>query len=306
MSSDIVLDTKFSAERLVLGTAQLGMDYGIANTSGQPDLNTAEAIIKRAWEAGIREFDTARAYGTSEHVLGRTLSSLGLSNDAFITTKLAPDIDHLSKKAVFQSVQHSLKALGVSKILCLMVHQEQLIHQWNKGIGRIMRELMDSQLVERVGISVYSPDAALQALENDRISTIQIPSNIFDRRFEDAGVFLIAEHRGIQIYVRSVFLQGLLLLDPEDLPSHLSFASQILEKYKALCEENRTTKIQIALGYVKMAYPNAKIILGMETIDQIEKNLQTWKNKLSKKILRDIQKFFVDIDIRILNPSLWQ
>ena len=56
--------------RLVLGTAQLGTNYGIANRMGKPDFDTAEAIIKTTWDAGIREFDTAQGYGDSEQVLG--------------------------------------------------------------------------------------------------------------------------------------------------------------------------------------------------------------------------------------------
>ena len=291
--------------RLVLGTAQVGMKYGIANLTGQPDSQTAEAIIESAWRGGIREFDTAQAYGTSEEVLGRVIRKNDLRDRIKITTKLLPEIDHLSREAVFASVKQSLRHLGISKIHCLLLHRENLLQQWDEGIGNIMKALIDSHLVESVGISVYSPDSAVRALNNDGISAIQIPSNVFDRRFEKAGILGDDFPIDKQIYIRSIFLQGLLFLNPDDLPSNMMFAYQTLNQYESLVKKHNTSKFELALGYVKKAYPKAKIIVGTETSHQVNECLSTWQSVIPDNILNDVRELFMDVDKRILNPGLW-
>ena len=291
--------------QLVLGTAQFGMQYGIANLTSQPDLLTAEAIIETAWSGGIQEFDTAQAYGTSEEVLGKTLQKTNLSDRARITTKLTPEVDHRSIKAVFDFVEKSLNRLGVSKIHCLMLHREQLLQQWHDGISQTMKELIDSRVVGSVGISVYSPNAALRALNTDGITAIQIPSNVFDRRFEKAGIFNEDFPIDKQIYIRSIFLQGLLFLNPDDLPSNMMFAYQTLNKYESLVKKHNTSKLELALGYVKEAYPKANIIVGAETSHQVNECLSAWQFVLPDNILKDVRELFMDVDERILNPGLW-
>ena len=112
--------------RLVLGTAQLGMDYGIANKSGRPNSAMAEEMVETAWENGIKIYDTAQGYGESEKALGKALNSLGLSSDANIITKLDPKLDLLDKDALEQAVRESLTRLEVPSLHGLMLHREKL------------------------------------------------------------------------------------------------------------------------------------------------------------------------------------
>ena len=102
--------------KLVLGTAQLGLNYGIANKTGKPDLATARDIVSAAWEGGIRYFDTAQAYGESEQVLGDLLSDLGIGNEVHIITKPSPDIDHGNKKKLEDALSQSLENLKCDQI----------------------------------------------------------------------------------------------------------------------------------------------------------------------------------------------
>ncbi|MBT8491193.1 MAG: aldo/keto reductase, partial [Deltaproteobacteria bacterium] len=182
-------------KRLVLGTAQLGMNYGIANRTGQPDSKTSESIIKTAWDFGIREFDTAQAYGKSEQVLGHCLSSLGITDKALVTSKTHPDLDHLDSKKMRMALETSLNNLNCDHLNGYLLHTEELLDKWDKGLGEILVRFVEKdRLVKNIGVSVYSPDRAIQALENKHISIVQVPSNILDRRFEDASVFDLAGH----------------------------------------------------------------------------------------------------------------
>jgi len=294
-----------SNSRLVLGTAQLGLPYGVANLTGQPDPVSAEAILHTAWEGGIRQFDTAQAYGNSEEILGRVIQNNHWQDEIKIITKLSPDIDTLSHKAVFASVKGSLNRLGIPSVHGLLLHRENLLQQWDDDIGNIMKALIDSQLVESVGVSVYSPAAAIRALHIEGITAIQIPSNVFDRRFEAAGFSGNDSPKDKQIYIRSVFLQGLIFFKPDELPVDMMFAHQTLNQYETLVQRYGLSKLALALGYAKRMYPRANIIVGAETSRQVDECLDAWQPVLPDYILHDVQELFMNVDRKLLNPALW-
>jgi len=291
--------------RLVLGTAQLGMTYGIANKSGRPDGDLAKQIVKTAWERGIREYDTAQGYGESEKVLGNALRSLGLGSEVRVITKLDPVLDHLNKAALEMSVMKTVCSLNINMLHGLMLHREEYLELWEKGLGETLTGFVMQGLTKHIGASVYSPEKAKLALETDGIDMIQIPSNVLDRRFERAGVFDFAEDMGKQVYVRSVFLQGLVMLNVAQLPENMGFALPVLKKMKALSIDTRLTRQELALGYVKRAYPSAKILFGAETPEQVEENVSMWRKNPQKDFGEQARKLFDDIEERILNPVSW-
>ena len=291
--------------RLVLGTAQFGMRYGIANKTGQPDIDYTEAIIRAAWDGGIREFDTAQSYGECERILGSIITHLGIESQIRINSKLKPMANNLSPKVLIDDLKRSLNRLGIEKLHCMMLHKESLIDQWDRSFAKSLFGLLEANLVKHIGISVYSPDKALKAIRTEGISSIQIPSNILDRRFETADVFQEADRKRKQIYVRSIFLQGLLLMEPEDLPSNMIFANRILREYKSFAEKKGISRHLLALGYVRKAYPESRIIIGVETLDQINMNLQSWNAVIDNRILQEARQIFKSVDIKVLNPFLW-
>ena len=138
--------------RLVLGTAQLGLPYGIANKTGQPNQNIATAIIHEAWNQGIRQFDTAQGYGTSEEVLGKAISKLGISSETKIITKFDPNLDHLDASVLSNTLNQSLERLGVSSLFGIMLHREEMLSLWDKGLGKILQAFVLSGRVEKIGI----------------------------------------------------------------------------------------------------------------------------------------------------------
>ena len=305
MNSLVNSERNEAVSRLVLGTAQLGMPYGIANRTGQPDFETAVSIIKIAWEGGIREFDTAQAYGESEAVLGRALSSLGISKDARIITKLDPNLKPHQEQDIRRAIARSLERLQIPSLYGLMLHREEWLDNLNQGLEKTLRALVVDGAVQHLGVSLYAPARAVQALESDIFGMIQVPANILDRRFADAGVFDLADEKGKQVYIRSVFLQGLLLMKPEGLPFHMAFAKDTISKVDSLCERYGYTRPQMALFYIEGKYPHAKIIIGAETPIQLEQNIDIWKDNFTS--IFEIKEFdsLSIVDERIINPSLW-
>jgi aryl-alcohol dehydrogenase-like predicted oxidoreductase len=281
------------------------MNYGVANRTGQPDFKTAESIIKTAWKSGIHEFDTAQAYGDSERVLGEVFHSLGISNDANVISKLHPDLDHLNKDALKKALEKSLSNLKISKLYSVMLHREEFLALWDQGLGEILSGFVRSGLVEHLGVSVYSPAKAIEALKTEGLSIIQLPSNLLDHRFEIAGVFELAEDVEKTIYIRSIFLQGLLLVNSVDLPEEMQFTVEVIRKLDVLSQYTGLSKQDLALGYVKKAYPKTKIVFGVETPGQIRGNLKSWERTLPHGCVERMQEEFGYVEERILNPSLW-
>ena len=291
--------------RLVLGTAQLGMDYGIANATGQPVYNTARSIVQEAWESGIREFDTAHAYGQSEKVLGRIIKDFGIADEVRVITKFAPDVDHSDRAALNNALEISLNNLGVESLYGLMLHREDMLDLLKKGLGKNLMDIVGSGRVEHIGVSVYSPEKAIQALNTVGISMVQLPTNIIDRRFEEAGVFELGEDAGKTIYIRSIFLQGLLLIPPESLPEHMRFAAPVLKRLTSLAQDIGLNIKELCIGYIKNAFSHARLIFGAETLAQVKENLKLWNVAWPNGLAQKIQAEFEDIDGMILNPSLW-
>ena len=292
-------------ERLVLGTAQLGTNYGIANRMGKPDFDTAEAIVNTAWDAGIREFDTAQGYGDSEQVLGEVFQSLGIRNEVKVISKLHPDLNHLSGNELRESLDNTLINLQVPGLYGIMLHREEFLELWNKGLGEKLNKLVKSGLAGKLGVSVYTPQKAIEALNTEGIFLVQLPSNLLDRRFEKAGVFELAKKKGKQVYVRSIFLQGLLLLNSNKMPIKMKFARTVLKTLEDLTQELGLSKQDMAIGYAKHAYPYAKIVFGVDDPKQINDNLISWKMSLPSDFVDRIQNTFQFVDEKILNPALW-
>jgi len=290
---------------LVLGTAQLGMIYGIANRSGQPDLPTARAIVRTAWENGIHEFDTAQSYGVSEDNLGQVLSDLNIAHEAKIFSKLHPDLNHMDNEALCLAVDQSLNRLKVNRLKGLLIHREELLDLLDKGLGRSLHDLVKAGRVEQIGVSVYTPERALQALQSDFIDLIQAPANLFDHRFLHAGVFRIAEEKRKSVYIRSIFLQGLILMEPEKLPDQVKFARPLLEKLNQLCNAFSVNRQEFAIGYIKSKYPAAHVIFGAETPDQVKTNVALWLKTLPEELFNQVNGHFFSVDPRVINPTFW-
>jgi len=294
-----------AASRLVLGTAQLGMPYGIANRTGQPDMETALSLIKTAWEQGIREFDTAQGYGESEAVLGRAFASLGIADEVRIITKLEPRLEPGRRDEIKRAVDRSLERLGVPRLYGLLLHREEWLDKLNNVLANTLGGLVRDGAVQHPGVSLYTPLKAVQALRADIMEMIQVPANILDRRFAAAGVFKLAGEKGKKVYIRSVFLQGLLLMKPEDLPARMAFAKPTLEKIDQLRAPYEYSRAEMALLYIKAKYPQAKIVLGAETPAQLEQNLAIWQNNSAPIFASNEFDGWSAEDERIINPALW-
>lgn len=287
-----------------MGTAQLGMDYGVSNTQGKVREKTAWALIDKALEFGVYRFDTASHYGCSEVVLGRALRELDKTGKSRVTSKLDPAIVPSDEKRVLHAVNASADRLG-RPLDAFLLHDETTLDRWTDDIDILLQEIVDKGLAYRVGISVYSPRYALMALEKPSLSVLQIPGNVLDNRFTSSGVVEKAVDRNVRLMVRSVFLQGLLLIDPEAIPRRLAYARPYVARFHAIAKEHSLSPVVAAMAYVRRAFPGTLILFGALDTDQLRENLQSFENYITDAEYAFFRDQLTDAPENLLNPSLW-
>lgn len=211
----------FSPSPLTLGTVQLGLPYGVGNRDSTPSPAEAGAILDLAAQGGVRVIDTARAYGNSEASIGAWLKARR-AEDMRIVTKvpaLGTGPARERKAALQDHLAASLSALGRDRLDLVLVHRETDL--LDPMVVDTFQEAVRDAAIGAFGASLYRPAVGLELLERVPLAAIQLPANLLDRRFEQAGVFAKAKARGVAVFVRSVFLQGALLIEPDRLPPHL-------------------------------------------------------------------------------------
>ena len=293
-------------EKLALGTVQFGMKYGVKNTLGrQPTEAEAEAVLDAAIAFGIREYDTASAYGTAEEVLGRYGLAQKSVNGApvCITSKLDPDaVD--DEEGVLREIHKSLRRLRTDCIHCYMLHRADDMERPAVMAGLVRAK--NEGLIRMAGISIYDPEEALRALENPCIKIIQVPYNALDQRLDAVGFFEKARACGKRIYARSAFLQGLLLMPPKEAELRVRGSGTYVARFRTLTEGVGFSVGEVAMLYV-LSHPGIDVVVfGVDTVGQLEENMRV-ADKLDafQSYCGKIRGAFADVPREGVIPSLW-
>jgi len=302
-----------TAAELVLGSVQLGLTYGVANKTGQPSRRAALRLVRQAADAGITQFDTARAYGDSEERLGEALEG----RKTRTITKLSPLADLAAsatrneiRAAVDSSIALSLSALRCERIDCLLLHRASHMTAFDGAIWeRLLERLVDGS-VRTLGVSVQSPQEALAALASGDVRHIQMPFNLLDWRWREAGVIVaIRQRMDVTVHARSVFLQGLLAtndpsiwprIDGVDPNSVLALVNNLADEF------GRESTADLCLAYVRGQDFVDGAVVGLETEEQLDINLRlALKRPLSESECALIERRIVRLPVRLLDPAQW-
>jgi aryl-alcohol dehydrogenase-like predicted oxidoreductase len=295
------------SSHIVLGTVQLGIDYGIANSLGRPSEQRANRILESAYLGGVRIFDTAQAYGTSEAVLGAFFKENTGLKDWRVVTKLKPDIDTTNAEAICAAVRSSIRTLGSHSLWALLLHREKQLDLWDQVIGRTLIELKADGLIENLGVSVGSISYMRAALQHPDIDVVEFPANVFDRRAFRAGVHALELANRKTVMVRSVFLQGLVCLNERAIPISIPRAREAVSALRRFCTARNIEAHQFAYDYVRVRHPNALILLGAESPEQAAENSRLADRKLITQALADEWDRNWPEDIPgLIDPSTWR
>lgn len=294
---------------LCLGTVQFGMDYGIKGQK-QPSVEQAVEMLDYATQKGIDTIDTANAYGTAEDVVGTFLEKKTIVRDKlFIISKFRPNLlDDVKPDEYYKvmrgNLENTLSRLHTDYLDSYLLHSARYIY--NDEIIETLNCMKQDGLVRRVGVSVYEPEEAKKCIERPNVEFMQLPFSIFDQRMEKAGVFKEAENDNIQIHSRSAFIQGLILMEENEVPTFLVKAKPIVKKISLLCKRHGLSRISLAMNYVKQQSRISHLVFGVDNIEQLKENIRTFKENIPSDIIDDIAKEFSDIEADIVMPSLWK
>lgn len=259
--------------RLAIGTVQFGQPYGIANLGGQVSKEEAIAICEHAWASGIDTLDTAISYGESEQRLGE----IGVGSWQVISKlPVVPEKCNDVEKWVQESVLGSLARLKIPKLCGLLLHNsQQLLGSQGKAIYRALLNLKEQGKVEKIGISIYDP-VELDALLSDfNFDLIQAPFNIIDRRLDASGWLARLNHMGTEVHVRSIFLQGLLLMEQSKRPPTFSRWQPLWEQWDNWIDEQSFTPLQACISFAILHPEVSRIVVGVENLQQLKEILDS-------------------------------
>lgn len=292
------MSSVLNTHRLALGTAQFGLNYGIANQAGQVLVNDAATILDCAAAAGLDTLDTAIAYGDSEERLGQ----IGV-NQWQIVSKLPqlPDRSLDVSAWVRASVMGSLERLKVSCLGGLLLHHPaDLLGSQGDALYAAMAELRSLGVVKKIGISIYQPDELDTLLEHMAFDVVQAPFNILDRRLIDSGWLGRLRDLGVELHVRSVFMQGLLLMPGALRPAKFQRWQPLWDEWERWLRAHQLTPLEACLRYVLSFNEIRRVIVGVDTPGQLKEIMTAASGNLPP-----VPASLQSTDVALLNPSNW-
>lgn len=284
--------------RLAIGTAQFGLDYGIANRSGKVSLQEIERILQYSEDCGINTLDTAIAYGNSEARLG----VLGV-RDWKVISKL-PSVPSSCKYVddwVNSSVEGSLKRLKVDFLDGLLLHRpDDLNGKFGDQLYASLETLRNTGMVKKIGLSIYSPNELELFDHFSELNIIQAPFNLLDRRLMEVWNNFKSSANDMYIHTRSTFLQGLLLMSPEERPEKFGRWNELWSQYDDFITASGLSRLEVCINYVLSMKEINNIVIGVDTLEQLK--------EICVAALADTNDFPSDLitnDIDLLMPSRW-
>ena len=289
--------------KIALGTAQFGMDYGLSNLNGQTTKKEVSRIIQYASQSKINLLDTAPSYGNSESILGDTIVNQSwryvLKTPQFADKKIDNSHFEVLKKTFYQSLDN----LRQTNVYGLLLHScNDLLKPGGELLLKEMEVLKSMGIVKKIGVSLYSSEQIDLVLSKFNIDLVQLPINIFDQQFLRDGWLNKLKDYDIEIHARSAFLQGLLLMTNDLVPSYFFPIKKNLEEFYKSAKELSFSQLELALGYVLGVSEIDQVVVGVNTVEQLKEIIKATQVQINPMEFSDI----AINDPTYTNPSLWK
>ena len=286
--------------KFILGTAQIGTIYGISNSrKKQIGFSEIKKIIKKCKSVGIKDIDTALSYN-NDKILGK----IGVNK--FNVNSKVSIIKFKNKKNILEfyekKIVNSLRLLKLKRFNSILIHNPD---KFKKNINseliyRSLIKLKKKKLFKKIGISIYDFDQLKKLLKYYKFDIIQLPFNVFDQRLIDNNLIKKLQSQKIEIHVRSIFLQGLLLMNNEKIHKKFKKWKDIFKIWSKYTQNNKLIKLKTCVNFVK-SYPEiSKILIGVNSVNDLVEinNIKFKKTKLPY--------FNFNKDKKLINPTYWK
>jgi aryl-alcohol dehydrogenase-like predicted oxidoreductase len=287
--------------KIILGTVQFGLNYGINNSNGVPNQIEINQILDEAFQNNIKILDTAEAYGNAHDVI--QAYHLNSKNRFEIITKynsLRTDLP----SGLLLRVKKIIKSLKVENLYCYMFHSYKDFKQLYSLFEKEILELKKNGLIKKLGVSIYSNEELYDLLNYEHIDVIQMPFNLFDNVYQREMAIKKAKLHKIEIHSRSTFLQGLFFKKRNTIPHKLKPLLPYLEAIDEYAAFNKHDLNTLSLCYVKSQKFIDNFLIGVESLEQMKKNINSYDNHLSNGLIEKINSIEIK-ELELLNPSNW-
>ena len=296
---------------LTLGTAQLGMPYGRVVQTIPPEPDAADALFDVALAAGVNCFDTARNYQGAETLIGRWLAERAArvtpSRPAIVSkVHPFPDMPDSAISAYLKvGLASSLAELRLDALDGYLVHRASDFLR--PGVADFLADLKADGTTAATGISIYHSDQLEAGLAHAPacIDFVQAPVSPFDRRLLLSPVMERAGAAGITLFARSVFLQGVLFMDPAALPDHLGLLAQPLRRLRGLAAETRHSMTALAIGATLVGTPVASLVIGLASHDELNAALDAVRSPVPPDVASEASRICSGMPDDVLDPRRW-
>lgn len=285
------------AEKLILGTVQFGLNYGINNSTGKPAKAEIFDILNYASEHGINELDCARAYGDAQTIIGDFLQQ---SNVHFLLNSKF----HTQGESISEQAKQTLKDLQTKQINTYFFHDVQDLYSDKEKTLRSLLALKDAGLIAKIGVSVYSNEEISYCADIEAIDVIQAPFNLLDNANKRQESFKRVKGRYKELQVRSVFLQGLFAKQAATLPDKLTPLAPYIDQVYEHCKNSNIPVMTMALVYALQMPLVDKVLIGVETMEQLKQNIEAANTILEESVINFIHQINVE-DEALLYPYNW-
>jgi len=284
--------------KVILGTVQFGLPYGINNTAGMPSDEHVERILDTAYDAGIRTLDTAEGYGNAIERIGlyheRHNHSFSVINK-FKEIPTASSVGaHVNKSA---------------QILRIPVVDTYLFHSYgdyvaNSELIKSMVSLKDKGQIRSIGVSIYTNEQFDHVINDELISVIQFPYNVLDNDRQRLALMEKAKTKRKTLHTRSVFLQGLFFKDFGNFPTNLKPLIPYIEQVKEIAGQENMDVTTLTLNYALSNPLIDGVLIGVESVNQLRKNIEVIDPDFATSIREKVNEIVVK-EIELLNPANW-
>lgn len=284
---------------LVLGSAQFGLDYGISNSDGVTNINEITRVLNYAKKIKIKKIDTAYAYGHSH----KNLAKSDIKNFKVVSKLPSLECVEFDKNYPREVIQETLSDLNLNQIEGFLFHSSNdLLSSKGDYFYRILNNLKEEGYMKKLGVSIYDPNDIKFLIKNFDLEIIQTPLNVFDRRIVHLDVLNDLKKRNIKIQARSIFLQGLLLMNINLLPIYFSSWNQHMRAWDKFNKDNKINAIESCIDFIKNQSFLDEVIVGVNNLNQ----LKEINNHFIKTNIIKFDDELKNDDLGLIDPRNWK
>lgn len=289
---------KATESKIILGTVQMGINYGINNTTGKISDKDSHSILEYAFDNGIKTLDTAKVYGSAHSVIGEFHK-----NNPHKKFKVITKFPNIADDNIHVKIDIYLNELNINKLYAILFHSYSNYEENKNNLNSIIK-LKKIGKIKYIGVSVYTNEEIEKTILDKNIDIIQMPFNLLDNNNLRGNVIEKAKSKGKIIHSRSALLQGLFFKNINDNTEVVKNLKNEIELINKISLRDKISILKMALGYCLKQKNIDNVIVGVDSLDQLIHNIESENTIITDNTVKSIESILIN-NPNLLNPSRW-